>query len=296
MNTHDPDRIILSDLQAELARKIIALTKTGHWREGEHISELRLANELGTSRTPVRHVLQFLEQFDVFTKTPNVGFRFKAPPSRELALETSLPRSEIENLYQKVMIARANGAIGTEVSETELAQYFDTTRGAIRRTLMRFANAGLAERRTGHGWQFAETLDNLDAIYESYAYRIIIECGAVRDPGFSPVPEQLAGLQNQQERLLAASVGEIAAADWFAANAYFHATIVSWAGNRFLSEAIERQNRLRQMTEVAEFTSLAEDRIRKSARDHLAILAAISSGDQSRAADLLYDHLRRDRD
>lgn len=286
----------LSDLQIELARKIIALAESGHWREGEHVSELRLAGELGTSRSPVRHVLQFMEELGVFTKIPNVGFRFKALPSGELNIETLLPRSEIEELYQKIMIARASGHIGREVSETELAQHFGVTRGAIRRTLMRFANSGLAERRTGHGWQFAETLDNRTAINESYAFRIIIECGALRDPGFDPVPEQLGALREQQAQLLEAPLAGISGAAWFDANAHFHATVVSWARNRFLSEAIERQNNLRQMTEVAEFTGLTETRVKKASRDHLDILAAIAARDYVSAAGILYNHLRRDRD
>ncbi|WP_295809167.1 GntR family transcriptional regulator [uncultured Nitratireductor sp.] len=285
----------LSNLQAELARKILILAQDGQWSEGEHVSEIRLADTLGTSRTPVRHVLVALEKRGVFTKIPNVGFRFAGLPNGGQEIEDALPHSETELLYERVMTARATGEIATEVSETELTEHFGTTRGVIRRVLMRLANSGLAERRTGHGWRFAETLDNKAAIEASYVFRAIIECGAVRDGDFRPDFQQLRELRAQQRKLLEKPVGRISGSGWFEANANFHATIVGWAHNRFLNEAIERQNNLRRMTEVAEFTVLTAEGIRKAARDHLAILDAIEAGDREEAVAILNRHLSRSR-
>ncbi|QDY70357.1 GntR family transcriptional regulator [Qingshengfaniella alkalisoli] len=283
----------LSNLQAEIAHKILTLAQNGQWVEGEHVSETPLAELLGTSRTPVRRVLTLLEERGLFTKIPNVGFRFHGLPAENDRLTTLLPKSETETLYERVMTARASGKIASDVSEAELAEHFGTTRGMIRLVLMRFANAGLAERRTGHGWRFAETLDNPEAINASYGFRVIVECGAVRDPGFHPDLAQLAELRSQQQRLNDTPVDQIAGAEWFEANAKFHATVVGWAHNRFLSEAIARQNSLRRITEVVEFTELSADRIRKAARDHLAILDAIEAGDTETAAQILDRHLNR---
>ena len=291
-----PDDILekpLSDLQAELARKVFNLAQNGHWEPDEHVSETKLAKELGTSRSPVRSVLQLLEQFGVFSKVPNVGFRFVGVPAQHLDIEAHLPRSELEDLYEKLMISRANGDIGVEVSEAELAEQFGRSRGIVRRVMMRFANSGLAERRTGHGWRFAETLDHQDAINESYAYRIIIECGAIRESSFEPVLLQLQDLRTEQTAILQRLLSETSGSAWFDANANFHSTIVSWANNRFLSESIQRQNNLRRMTEFAEFTRLSEERVKKSARDHLAILDALERGDRKQAVDILYRHLSR---
>ncbi|MCA0964762.1 GntR family transcriptional regulator [Salipiger bermudensis] len=284
----------LSNLQAEIAQKILTLAKDGHWKEGEHVSETPLAKFLGTSRTPVRRVLMHLEERGLFSKIPNIGFRFQGLPAENDNLSALLPKSETETLYDQVMTARASGAIAPEVSEAELAEHFGTTRGMIRLVLMRFANAGLAERRTGHGWRFAETLDNPQAIHASYGFRVIIECGALRDAGFRPDLAQLAELRAQQQRLHDTPVDRIAGSEWFEANANFHATVVSWAHNRFLTEAIRRQNSLRRMTEVVEFTELSADHIRKAARDHLAILDAIEDGDPETAAQILDRHLSRD--
>ncbi|OKH86764.1 GntR family transcriptional regulator [Thalassospira sp. TSL5-1] len=283
----------LSDLQAELARKVLHLAQNGHWEPGEHVSEIKLANELGTSRSPVRSVLQILEHFGVFSKIPNVGFRFAGIASEQFDIDAWLPRSELEDLYEKIMIARASGHIGVEVSEAELAEQFGRSRGVVRRVMMRFANSGLAERRTGHGWRFAETLDRHEAINESYAYRIIIECGAIRESSFEPVMSQLQDLRSAQTAILQRPLAETSGSAWFEANANFHSTVVSWANNRFLSESIARQNNLRRMTEFVEFTRLTEERIKKSARDHLAILDALEKGDKEGAVDILYRHLSR---
>ncbi len=283
----------LSNLQAEIARKVLALVEEGRWTTGDHVSEQRLSEELGTSRSPVRHVLQHLETFGLFTKIPNVGFRFTGRKSDLGDLASRLPHSEFEDLYEKLMIARASGEIGIEVSETELAERFGSTRGMVRRTLMRFAASGLAERRTGHGWRFAEMLESPQAINESYAYRVIIECGALLEPSFRPLPAQLDDLVGQQSRLHDMPLRDISRSAWFDANANFHATVVSWAHNRFLTEAIERQNSLRRMTEYAEFQQLSETRIKKAARDHLDILEAVRDGNRTQAHTILHRHLSR---
>lgn len=293
MHSPSPSEPSLSNLQAELAHKVLALAQDGHWEEGDHVSEVPLAAALGTSRTPVRRVLTVLEERGVFRKVPNVGFLYSGLPENLSEIEELLPKSAMGALYERMIVDRAHGKIRTEVSEAELAEQFGTTRGIIRRVLMRFANAGLAERRTGHGWRFAETLDTPAAINASYGFRTIIECGALREPGFSPDLAQLQELRRQQERLRNAPVKQIAGDEWFEANAQFHATIVSWARNRFLTEAVERQNSLRRMTEVAEFTELTAERIRKAAQDHLAILENIEVGGYEEAARVLHRHLSR---
>nr|WP_272954087.1 GntR family transcriptional regulator [Agrobacterium pusense] len=191
------------------------------------------------------------------------------------------------------MHARANGLIGSEASETELLEHFGTSRGVVRRTLMRLSAEGLAERRDGHGWRFAECLDNRQAVNESYAFRAIIECGAVMEDTFRVDMEMLLALESEQTALLNAPLASIEGSAWFEANARFHETVVSWANNRFLEQAIRRQNSLRRMTEYAEFVELSEAGVRKAARDHLAILEAIKSDDRKLASAILFRHLSR---
>lgn len=287
------DTSALSSLQAEAARKIIGLIREGRWAVGDRISDAALARELGISRSPVRQVLQFLAEKGFLGQTESRGFRLaRAMPAGE-DMDALVPPSEVDNLYTRLMHARANGLIGNEASETELLEQFGTSRGTIRRALMRFSAEGLAERRQGHGWRFAECLDNRQAVNESYAFRTIIECGAVMEDTFRADMSQLAALEQEQTALLNAGLATIRGDAWFEANANFHETVVSWSGNRFLTQAIRRQNNLRRMTEYAEFAELSEAGVRKAATDHLAILAAIRADDRKLASAILLRHLSR---
>lgn len=284
---------ILSPLQIEVVRKLIPIVRAGKWPIGGKISDAALAREFGISRTPVRQVLQFLAEKGVVTQNENRGFILVRVPSADDRFEEVVPPSEMDVLYRQIMHARANGLIGSEASETELLEHFGTSRGVVRRTLMRLSAEGLAERREGHGWRFAECLDNRQAVNESYAFRAIIECGAVMEDTFRVEMDMLLELENEQTALVNAPLASIEGSAWFEANARFHETVVSWANNRFLEQAIRRQNSLRRMTEYAEFAELSEAGVRKAARDHLAILEAIKSDDRKLASAILFRHLSR---
>jgi DNA-binding GntR family transcriptional regulator len=284
---------VLSPLQIEVVRKLIPIVRAGKWPIGGKISDAAVAREFGISRTPVRQVLQFLADKGVVTQTDNRGFILKRVPSADDRFEEIVPPSEVDMLYRQIMHARANGLIGSEASETELLEYFGSSRGVVRRTLMRLSAEGLAERRDGHGWRFAECLDNRQAVNESYAFRAIIECGAIMEDTFRVDMEILLELEVEQTSLLNAPLASIEGSAWFEANARFHETLVSWANNRFLEQAIRRQNSLRRMTEYAEFAELSEAGVRKAARDHLAILEAIKSDDRKLASAILFRHLSR---
>lgn len=283
----------LSSLQIEVARKLMPIIRSGRWAIGEKISDAALAREFGISRTPVRQVLQFLAEKGLLAQTDNRGFVLVRVPAGDDRFEEMVPPSGVDTLYRQIMHARANGLIGSEASETELLEHFGTSRGVVRRTLMRLSAEGLAERRDGHGWRFAECLDNRQAVNESYAFRAIIECGAVMEDTFRIDLGALEALEAEQTALLNAPLASIEGSAWFEANARFHETVVSWSHNRFLEQAIRRQNSLRRMTEYAEFAELSEAGVRKAARDHLAILEAIKADDRKLASAILFRHLSR---
>lgn len=287
------DTSALSSLQAEVARKLMPLIQAGRWTVGEKISDAALSREFGISRTPIRQVLHYLIEKGILAQTDNRGFTLVSAPLTTDQIDELVPPSDVDTLYRQLMRARANGVIGDEASETELVEQFNSSRGVVRRTLMRLSSEGLAERRDGHGWRFAECLDNKQSVDESYAFRTIIECGAVMEDTFKSDPAELAALEQAQQTLLDMPLTLIKGAEWFEANADFHETVVSWSGNRFLIQAIRRQNSLRRMTEYAEFAELSETGVRKAARDHLAILDAIKADDRKLASALLYRHLSR---
>jgi DNA-binding GntR family transcriptional regulator len=202
------------------------------------------------------------------------------------------PLSDGEDLYSLVMSDRAGGRLASQVSESELSTRYRTTRGAVRRVLMRLAAEGLAERLRGHGWRFAETLDTETAIAESYRFRIAVECAGLRQPGYAIDPAQMAQLRRAHERILALPSGSVNGRDWFRVNSSFHETLAAWSGNRFMLQAVRQQNKLRQLNEYADFPNLGAARIGQSCREHLGILDALESGDLTFAESLLHRHLR----
>lgn len=283
----------LSSLQAEIARKVVAMIDSGHWQVGERISDSHLAREFGVSRTPVRQALQSLVQHGLVGNPENRGFVLARALDPGDDLRSALPASDTETLYDAIMAARAQGEIGEEVSETELVERFSATRGAVRRTLMRMSGEGLVDRRRGHGWQFAECLVTDRAVDESYEFRLIVECGALLVPGYSPDAAQLDQLRREQTEIANRPLQAIDRPGWFGANANFHERIVAWSGNRFLVQSVRRQNSLRRMTEFSDFPHLSEERLKGACADHLAILDEIARGDFPFASALLGRHIRR---
>ncbi len=283
----------LSSLQAEVAHKMVSLISAARWNIGDRLSDAAIAKELRVSRSPVRQVLNLLVLQGIVSQTPNRGYQLHRLPEADELNDKLIPPAEAEELYRRLMSSRASGAIEDEVSEAELADQLGATRGAIRRVLMRFATEGLAERLPGHGWRFAETLDNERAVNESYAFRLVIECGALAQTDYTPDLHQLAALKREQRDILVLPLEKLTRDLWFNANANFHETIVSWGNNRFFTQSVRWQNRLRRMTEYSDFDRLGEDRIRKACKDHLGILEAIENREFEFAAALLKLHISR---
>jgi len=164
----------------------------------------------------------------------------------------------------------------------------------VRKLLMRFAAEGLAQRLPGHGWRFVDSLVGDDAYHESYEFRAIVECAALRTPEFRADPEQLGQIRRAHERILKDSRDRmIEGAEWFRVNASFHETLAAWSGNRFLTDAVHQQNNLRRMQESASFRELPAERVEQSCREHMAILDAIEAGEMEWAEALLRQHLRQ---
>ena len=88
-----------------------------------------------------------------------------------------------------------------------------------------------------------------------------------------------------------APAGSVTGDHWFRVNAQFHETLVSWSGNRFLTEAVRQQNNLRRMTEYADFDKLSGAHIHTAVSEHIAILDALSEGDVDFAEALLRRHI-----
>lgn len=280
-----------SSLQAELAQQILGLVLSGRWTAGERMHEQQLAAHFSVSRSPVRGALSLLMQRGLVRREPNKGFALvRVPAASEIADELA-PASQAEVIYKRLMADRASNRLPPEVSEAELVQRYQVSRGILRKVLMRLSSDGLVHRLRGHGWGFVESLDTPEALRESYRFRAIVECGALRDPGFTVRPAELTALRSAHQAMIQSPPPEIERERWFRMNAEFHETLVAWSGNRYLVQAIRQQNNIRRMTEYASFETIDVARVQSSCSAHLAILDALESGDLDFAEALLRRHL-----
>jgi DNA-binding GntR family transcriptional regulator len=172
-----------SPLQLELARQIVERMRDEGWVPGTRMSEQALARTLGVSRSPIRGALDLLVAQGVLEAASGRGFvLLRRPEGDEIA--RLIPRSEGEEVYAAIMTDRANGRLPQEVSEAELIPRYGAPRGVVRKVLMRFAAEGLVQRQRGHGWRFVDSLETDEAVNESYQFRMVVECAALRQPGF----------------------------------------------------------------------------------------------------------------
>ena len=277
-------------LQNELARQILAhIEKEGLPAEAP-VRELVLARTFGVSRTPVRAALGVLEGLGYVRLSPGRGFVLARKLTGAKSAAARLPRSPLDELGASLLADRARGRIPADVSEAELMPRYGVSRGALRRVLMKLADDGLVRRQRGHGWRFAEALDSREAVGESYRFRLIVECAGLREATFAANPDELRRLRKAHQALLPGG-RPVDPRVWIETNRAFHETLAAWSGNRYLLQAVSRQNALRRFGEYSTFPRLAPDRIVQSSREHLAILDAIEAGDREWAATLLHRHL-----
>lgn len=279
-----------SPLQAELARQIVELAGDEAWPEGSHVPELALARRMGVSRSPVRGALNLLASRGLVRLEPGRGF-ILVKPVASIAEADLVPPSAAEDLFTVMMTERATGRLPQEISESELSERFGAARGAVRKVLLRFAAEGLVQRQRGHGWRFVDTLDTDEAVAESYRFRIILECAALREPNFAVDRARLGQLRRAHEDILARASGAVTREEWFRINSWFHESLATWSGNRFMAQAVRQQNSLRRMQEYADFSVISPSRIVQSCREHIGILTALDEDDLTFAEALLRRHL-----
>jgi DNA-binding GntR family transcriptional regulator len=284
-----------ANLAKDIAREIMRLRRQEQWGEGSTIPVQTLARRFGVSRTPVRKALLLLVDEGVLEREIGAGFKIRPlQPSDHVtsaAASVSLIASDESDLSSRILRDRASNQIEPDVSESELLARYGTSRGAVRKALQLLAAEGLVHRQRGHGWRFVESLDNEDAIAESYAFRISVECAALRQAGYHADERELLQLRKAHLEFLAKLPEAASPQEWFWINAQFHEALAAWSQNRFFLQAIRHQNSLRRMHQYADFPSLTPTEVEQSCRQHLGILDAIETSNLTKAELLLREHL-----
>lgn len=279
-------------LTQRVSRYILDQALAGGYENGRHMTETDLAGRLGISRTPVRAALRLLHERALLAHVPNRGYTLVADREALDRARREMPEDEEKTLYYRVLRDRLAGKLPTRVNELELAQTYGVPRPLLRNVMTTLLQDGVLRGRHYQRWEFTETLDSVESERESYRFRLVVECAALREPGFKVEHERLLACREQQQTLLT-HASRHSWMEFFEANAQFHELLASASGNRFILDAVKQQNRLRRISDLSDYPLVNIDLLRKSCREHLQILDAVEENKLEVAAKHMHAHLSR---
>jgi DNA-binding GntR family transcriptional regulator len=272
-----------------LARQILEIARRDGLAAGARLPEVRLAERLGVSRSPVRAALILLRERGAVRPSPRQGYCLALDSDSAAFAALALPEPEEEVIYRELVRARFANLVPQQVAVADVMRRYGCDRATANRVLGQMSEEGVIERAAGRGYVFGPVLNDARAYDESYRFRLLVEPAAVLEPGFRADPKRMRSLRERHAALLAAGVETVPMAELFAADAEFHEAIGEACGNRFLAHAIRLQTRLRRLSEYENYNDRA--RLSDSCREHLAILDALEADDRPRAAELLRRHI-----
>jgi|TARA_R110002073_G_scaffold29145_1_gene92045 DNA-binding GntR family transcriptional regulator len=279
-----------SDLQVRLARKLLQLVADGEVKSGDHLREVELSERFAVSRTPIRATLTLLEEFGALEKRANKGFFVTLNASSAVKIIAELPREDDEKIKEQIAMAWFNGALPSAVSEGEVRNRFNLGKMTASRVLVSLADDGIVSRMPGYGWQFEPTLNSASAHDESYDFRLIIEPASILASEFNFDPIKAASLRKRHEQILKrqkkSSLAEIIRLD-----EEFHEFLAKCSKNRFVSQAVIHQNRLRRLMEHQSLIDTG--RLKDSCLEHIEILNHLEADDREKAAVTMQQHLQK---
>lgn len=278
-----------SPLQHRVAREIVAMVRREGLHAGEHLPEIRIAAQIGTSRSPVQAALRLLAELGLVQRDLNRGFFLTKDATEWSEVAARFSSTPDDPLYLRIAEARQAGTLTSEITESELMRRFDVARSTLRKVLARISEEGWIEQRVGHGWCFLPMIDSSDAYEESYLFRQAIEPTGLLGPSFRFDPLEMAELRREQQRIVQDGFMNMTAIELFEANSRFHETLAEWSHNRFILQAVRRVNQLRRLVEYRQASQRTPRQTQ--AAEHLEILRAIESCDHVRAASLMRAHL-----
>lgn len=278
-------------ISPQLAEEIATHIATESLADGAHLRTADLARRFAVSRWPVEQALKELAATGRVRHEPNRGFFVRrdadgAPPPAPKARP-----DPVHTAYLSLATQLAERRLGPQVTEQELCDRFGLTRRQTADLMARMVREGIADKRAGYGWNINEELTAPDALAHTTQLRLIIEPAALRLPRYRLAPTDIDRLRRVEHDLLDGAIDRAPPDALYLRGAQFHETVVSGAGNPFVSQTIIRVNRVRRLLTYRAM----EDRARyyRQSREHLQILDLIAAGDREAAARLMEQHIRK---
>ena len=279
-----------SRLQTELAGRILQLLKEQGAGPGHHLVEQDLCRQFGVSRTPIRGALKLLATQGTLQARTHRGYVLRGPIRAVPEVESvNLQEEEDRELFVAIAEARNTGRLPADCTQQELVRVFGAKLPTVGRVLRHLSELGLVERKRGHGWSFVASINSASAQAESYAFRQILEPAEMLQPGFELDRQWASACRAHHVVFKRKPWRKTLAVEFFEMNADFHEQLARCSGNRYLLDAIQRQNQVRSFLNYE--WAYGVERVRASIEEHLGILDALEGGQNRRAAELMRSHL-----
>jgi DNA-binding GntR family transcriptional regulator len=291
----DADSPKVSRLQADLASRIVRMLKDQGAGPGHHLVELDLCRQFDVSRTPVRGALRLLADQGLVDSRANRGYVLRDSIKEVPELDIANPEEEEDRrLFIAIAEARNSGALPDQCSQQEILRIFDAKLPTALRVLRQLADLGMVERKAGNGWSFAQLINSADSRADSYAFRSIIEPAGLIEPSFALDTDWLERSRDRHIAFRKLRWRDTMAVELYEINSDFHEGLARCSGNRYLLDAVQRQNRLRSFLNIQWVNG--SERVEASIDEHLEIMDALAEGKNLRAHALMKLHLDSARD
>ncbi|MBX3641784.1 MAG: GntR family transcriptional regulator [Rubrivivax sp.] len=279
----------LTPLQTRVAREILAYARRENLKAGAHLAESLLAEQIGTSRSPVNVALRHLAGAGMLSHDLNRGYFLNKDALSFAQLAEAFSSTPDDPLYLRIADDRLAHKLPDLINEVDLMRIYRVSRSSLRKVLSRIQQEGWVEKSVGHGWSFQPMIDSAEAYEESYVFRTALEPTGLLASGFIADPAELSAVRRQQELIANTGWKTMTPIELFESNSQFHETLAKWSGNRFILQAVRRTDQLRRLVEYRQARS-REPR-QTQAKEHLEILDAIAAHDALKAASLMRAHL-----
>ena len=274
-------------LQKEMISRIVRLVHDDRLQPGAHLNELKLAQRLNVSRTPVRAALEHLARQGFVGRRPNRGMELIASPP--IPEQTDDDPTSAQKLIVQIAGDRRDRKLPQEFTESALVRLYDAKREVVREALEHLESMELVERKSGYGWTFPDDLRDAKNKAESARFRVILECGAMLEPDYQISTEWIAEMRARHEQILIQPWTETSGIAFYNMNAEFHEGICAGADNRFILNAIRSQNQIRRLAHYN--WTHGYERVATSCREHLEILDRLEAKEYVIAAALMRRHI-----
>jgi DNA-binding GntR family transcriptional regulator len=192
------------------------------------------------------------------------------------------PTTIAERVVESILAQKL--ATGERLGEQALAENFGVSRTMVREALMQLQARGFVEVQSRRGWYVVEP--SAEQARDAFAARRIVESGILAEAG-RPLANVIRKLREHIADEEAAIAGADAATRAFLL-ADFHVCLADQMGHRLLCDVLRD---LSARTTLAATLFQSRHEAAQSCAEHAEIVAALESGDTSRARQLMLDHI-----